>query len=175
MFPLFPPTPSPPFCFTIFLLGNITIDCQCSFHLQFYFVLQNHSGILDPKAIVGKLFSKPCRKKDYCYSLSLSFFLFFPCLCWWPLICAFRFQGKACFYVFRKSQCFFLSLQDATCAFCFLPRGLKSPQQCLLPSRSERLLCSKTLEQTLQVKPLHSLIEGGEEVGMYLEMHSIFV
>lgn len=57
-----------------------------------------------------------------------------------------------------------------TRAICFLPPALKSPQQCLLPSRSQGLLYSKTLEQTLLVEPLHILIEHGEGLGVYLEM-----
>lgn len=52
---------------------------ECCFHLQFYFVLQNHSGILlDPKAIVWKHFSKACRKKDI-YSSVIRFLYNFSC------------------------------------------------------------------------------------------------
>lgn len=34
--------------------------------------------------------------------------LSFPWICWWPLICAFRIQGKARFYIFRNRRCYFL-------------------------------------------------------------------
>lgn len=71
-------------------------------------------------------------------------------------------KEKPAFIFSEKASVIFYPLQDAICAIFFLPRGLKSPQQCLLPSRSQRLLYNKTLEQTLQVKSLHILIEGGE-------------
>lgn len=174
-----PLAPNPDLLFYCIWVGkHVLWLSECCFHLQFYFVLQNHSGILlDPKAIVWEHFSKACKKKDICSSVIhflLSFFLFLPWLCWWPLICPFESKEKPAFLFSEKASVIFCPLQDATCAIAFLPRGLKSPQQCLLPSRSQRLLCSKTLEQTLKVKPLHSLIEGGEEVWMYLEMHRIF-
>lgn len=123
----FPPAPTPPptpdlLFYYIWVGKHLLWLSECCFHLQFYFVLQNHSGILlDPKAIVWKHFSKASRKKDIYSSLSrflYHFFLFSPCLRRWPLICPFRIQGKARFYIFIKSQCYLLSF--ARCRMCNL-------------------------------------------------------
>lgn len=123
-----PLAPNPDLLFYYIWVGkHVLWLSECCFHLQFYFVLQNHSGILpDPKAIVWKHFSKACKKTSvlllftFSYHFSCSFLALLM-----TINLSIWIQGKACFSISRKSQCYFLSF--ARCHMC----------NCLPASRSE--------------------------------------